>query len=837
MKKQLIAGLTAATALVGTGVQADELAPTTTPASTTVATEEKVQPVTAQAVDTAKAKLDQASQAVAEQENVVETAEKAQEVAQADVDTAQAQVTAAEEQAAKATPEEIKSAEGKVTTAEEAVKTAEAAVTTAEKAQETAQADVDKQKSVVAEATKVVADKTEAVNQAQSDVDKAQAILDGTNSASVVKEAEDAQTALDQATENLTKADQELVVAKEADAKRAEAIKQAESQATTAQADLTAKTTVLAQATQAAEQMTKALEKAEEDYAKAQADYQSINTITLTFDYIQALKDYAKNYSETSQDNLRGLADSLRRQNIFKVNLNDDQTKYPINDIPREVLTEASLFASDLINQIRRQVGSPILTVVTPSSVAFVDEVTDEAVAMKFDTWNEPGHNDIGITNVARKYHLAGSEAVGNSYENWFGDSSWARREVNLSQIKAYVYDSLLSFMFSKREWLHASSIAGLTYGPKASEEYIGIDLSNVGGYPGMHFIGILDTDLTPKSTNFNTTAIPNPRTTEALTQAHDQAQAILTSAQSQNNQAQENLRQAQSAQDQAKTKLESALVDLDKAQAVAVQTETAQTKRDQTDTAKVQAQSRHDKAQRALSSLSADVKTKQDNLAKAKEVLKTKQVDQAQAQGVLDNETGKLKTLETELVTKTADVTKVKQALSNRQADLKKAQDYLTSLLNAPAHLTKAEENLKLTTDKLNGQLVAVKEAKAWLIELKGKESELAKAYDTFFERYQAQLAVERVTKLKAEHDAIKRQGGQPLPVLDASGQIIGYTVAKETPKPTSSASRPVAAPASSSGAKKTLPATGSQSSVLLSLVGSIMATFGVTDFRRKKD
>lgn len=827
MKKQLIAGLTAATALVGTGVQADELVPTTPPAPTTVAAEEKVQPVTAEAVDTAKAELDQASQAVADQEKVVETAEKAQEAAQADVDTAQAQVTAAEELAAKATPEEIKSAEGKVTTAEEAVKTAEATVTTAEEAKETAQVDVDKQKSVVAEATKVVTDKTEAVNQAQADVDKAQAILDGTNSASVVKEADEAKTALDQATENLTKANQELVAAKEADIKRAEAIQQAQGQVTTAQADLTTKTTALTEATEAAKQARTALETVQTAYAKAQGDYQSINTIILSEDYIRYMKasyDYSLTKSERDEADkkLLALGNSLKVANQFKASEADKSVPVDFNNLTAAQRLELTLFAEDLTNQVRTQMGTDRVSV-TPSSVE-LGWYQAEYYQNKLNTAWRLEHD---TASVQKQFGLSWVD------ENLAGTGLRGR---TMAAAKGLIYEAYKLWLFAPNESLHASSIAGVRNTTEGASNYMGIGISVYSdGSVIINYNNVVDGGYLSVPENFDTTSIPNSRTAEALTKVHDQAKEALSTAQTTNNQAQEALKQAQSAQDQAKTKLESALIDLDKAKAVAVQTETAQLKRDQADAAKVQAQSRYDKAQRALTSLSADVKTKQDNLAKAKEVLKTKQADQALAQGALDTETGKLKTLETELATKTADMTKAKQALSDRQDDLKKAQDYLASLLNAPAHLTKAKESLKLATDKLDSQRVAVQEAKALLVELQAKEVELSKAYASLFERYQAQLAAERAAKLKAEHDAIKRQGKQPLPVLDASGQIIGYTAAKDAPKP--STSRPAAVPVSSSGAKKTLPATGSQSSALLSLLGSAMATVGVTAFRRKKD
>src|SRR5699024_11626026 len=78
-------------------------------------------------------------------------------------------------------------------------------------------------------------------------------------------------------------------------------------------------------------------------------------------------------------------SEALAKVNTYKSNPNDDNsTKYQINDLPEDVIKELSLFAADLVNQIRKVFGSPQVSV-TSSSVKFVDLVTDGYVS---DRWN-----------------------------------------------------------------------------------------------------------------------------------------------------------------------------------------------------------------------------------------------------------------------------------------------------------------------------------------------------------------------------------------------------------------------------------------------------------------
>ena len=184
---------------------------------------------------------------------------------------------------------------------------------------------------------------------------------------------------------------------------------------------------------------------AQSTYKTAENDYKAINTITLSQAYVEALKKY-NDYSlsaEERQQILKTLAEeseALAKVNTYKSNPNDDNsTKYQINDLPEDVIKELSLFAADLVNQIRKVFGSPQVSV-TSSSVKFVDLVTDGYVS---DRWNvteamkqgQIGHDAKAVNNAAQYFGLptspADEEAEGGQYyEDWASSQEIGRAHV-----------------------------------------------------------------------------------------------------------------------------------------------------------------------------------------------------------------------------------------------------------------------------------------------------------------------------------------------------------------------------------------------------------------------
>lgn len=237
-QSKIITGLVVATLSTGAGiVHAEDVTLPNTDSTATSGTETVTAPqVTQEQVDSAKATADQATSNVNAQQNVVNGAQKSVDQAQANVVNATTAVTNATATVEQATSEAVTQAQNEVTEATTAVKNAETNLITA-------QTDVTKANTAVADQTQVVADNQASVDQAQTEVTKAQ---EGVNTAKQSIDTTQANANLAEAekvvaekTTNVATAETSLSEAKQADAKLAEEIIQA--QATVTQKELAVK--------------------------------------------------------------------------------------------------------------------------------------------------------------------------------------------------------------------------------------------------------------------------------------------------------------------------------------------------------------------------------------------------------------------------------------------------------------------------------------------------------------------------------------------------------------------------------------------------------------------
>uniref|UniRef100_UPI00048425B5 SEC10/PgrA surface exclusion domain-containing protein n=1 Tax=Streptococcus porci TaxID=502567 RepID=UPI00048425B5 len=510
-KQSLAIAGTVLLATSGTLVHADEVSTETTQPNTV--SEDTAKEVTQADIDSAKVVAETATQEVQAQENVVSEAENGVTSATEEVASAETKVAEAQALADQATPEGIEKAQTTVSSAEKEVAEAEQTLSDVKEADTAQSAVVESKEAQVQASQQKVDEKTVEVEQAQANLDKAQAILDGTGQAQVVKEAEEASKTLAEDTKSLAQAEEALAQAKQADVERQANITKSQEQVTVANDALKTATNLVAEAKKVAEQATKDLKTAEDAYAVAENDVKGINTITVTPEYVAALRDYALNYFEKGDEakaKLDGMAKDLRSKNVFKANENDDKTVLDTNNLSESVRTELSLFASDLVNQIRKAFGTTP-TSVTKGALQLADLTTDGYVA---DNWSFAqtrtiGHDAKAVNAAAKEVGLkttsAEDEAQGfQSYEN-MNTFSNPSATVTLANAKRKIYQSLISFMFNGYEYLHAESISGLTNDTR----YLGIDLSSRSDANSVHFLLVGDEDLVSEST-FDKTAIAN---------------------------------------------------------------------------------------------------------------------------------------------------------------------------------------------------------------------------------------------------------------------------------------------------------------------------------------
>ena len=840
----------AATGLVGTigTAHADTVeVPLPTTAQTEPALVEKEAPkkaevktptkeVTRGQVDEAKDKLDKSKQAVNDAQAKEKQAQSEKDSAQSELDSAQFEVDSAQQAKDKATP-------GNIEKQNQSVASAGNDKSDAEKQEKNAEDDLAKAKEVVENQEKVVkksednvANAENDVKGAQNDVDNAQAILDGTGQAKVVEEKENAEAFQKQAQKQVTSAEEALEQAKSDDKNLEDAISSVQNELTEASNVVASTESTLTDATSKADQTQTALEKAQDIFTVAEVGYKAINTIQLTDAYVNALKDYATNpYHPVTQeaqwqahyDNAVKTLTAEQKPNInlnsFKSNVNDKATSVDANNLTTEQMTELSLFASDLLNQIRERFGTP-KTVVTKGMVQVADEVTDGYVA---DDWGfGKGHDSKAVNNVARKYGLPTYEDDTHQYLENLNSSNNGDKIHTMDDAKKWVYESIYKLMFSDWEWEHAQNLAGLSSARGATKEYFGLDISKTLGRTSVHFLTVSDNQVT--GNKLDKTEVPNNNTAESIVKAYNTANSALLNAQTVNSQAQREKTSASLANIKAKGEQETIQKRLDALKATPLKTPTAQSKLEQAQDILANANKRLENAEKALEALTADVKTKQENLTNAKNVLAQKEANLTNAKNNLATEQDKLLELEklVQIAENNLDLAKDKVVQATKTLEEAKAD--LESLLNAEPNLAKAKKVLSEKETILNQKVTALKESQAILDKLLEEQKIDQEAYDKLFALYSEQV--------EAKRKEIEKAGYKPVPVVDGKGNVVDYTAEKVTvgTKDDKTYQAPAQATNAKAESKKQLPNTGTRESSLLAALGASLGLIALVGKRK---
>ena len=795
--------------------------------------------VTKGQVDEAKDKLDKSTKAVEDAQAKKDQAQTEKDQAQNEKSNAQSEVDNAQQAKDKATPENIENQNQEVTDAEKGK-------TDAEKQEKNAENDLAKAKEVVADQEKVVKKSEDNVTNAENDVkdaqtnvDNAQAILDGTGQTKVVEEKENAETAQKQAQKQVTSAEEVLEQAKSDDKNLEDAISSVQNELTEASNVVASTESTLTDATNKADQTQTALEKAQDTFTVAEASYKSINTFQVTDEYVNALKSYVNNPHNILDDRAKwkehrekveSILKSVNQENWdlnkFKGNVNDKAIIVDANNLTTEQMTELSLFASDLLNQIRERFGTP-KTVVTKGMLQVADEVTDGYVA---DGWEYgKGHDSKAVNNVARKYGLPTYEDDTQQYVENLNSINSGDEIHTMYDAKKWVYESISDLLFNGWEWAHAQNLTGVSSVRGATKEYFALDISKNLGRTSAHFISVFDNQVT--GNKLDKTEVPNNNTAESIVKAYNTAKTSLLNAQTVNSQAQREKTSASLANIKAKGEQETIQKRLDALKATPLKTPTAQSKLEQAQDILANANKRLENAEKALEALTADVKTKQENLTNAKNVLAQKEANLTNAKNNLATEQDKLLELEklVQIAENNLDLAKDKVVQATKTLEEAKAD--LESLLNAEPNLAKAKKVLSEKETILNQKVTALKESQAILDKLLEEQKIDQEAYDKLFALYSEQVEAKRLADLEAQKKAILEAGNTPVEVYDETGKLVSYQVKSKTVSQS---------PVAYNGAwdkkqDKSLPNTGEKSSVLGLIGVSIISVLGLSVNKRK--
>lgn len=825
---------------------------------------------TQEASDKAKEVLDQANDASDKAEKKVTDLKQAQADAQKTAD--------------KATPEAIQNAEKKVETANASVPTKEQAVSTAQAEKDDADRNVAIQGKTVGTKQAEVTQAKTGVATAKAEVENAQKALNGEGLAEAKAKQDEA--IKEEATSKQAQADAQKALdeVKAQNQDHATQVKQAEQTVKTAQANLESKSQEKATAKTNADQANTDYNQAVSTLNELQKDTKA--TITLAPDFIKAVKDemalnkeirtvgqnLTKEYINTKSDEIydRIVNSQLQNRTLNKYTPSAkdqaDETRYDINNLPKEVTDELNYFVADLINQMRHQLGLPDV-VLSKSSLEFANKIAKEYVKANFskamkDEYRAKGgagHYAKGIYKVAKEYGLNSTyseetikeyaEKGLQPYENAlttyvyhnFDDADGVFRKT-LGEMKEKLYDDLVELISHKNDYLHTQGILQFDYANE-TVYFGGVAQSKTDEFYTTHFLTSIRTTNVDGS-KWDKTPIVNPLSDTNKEAEIAKARQVLADAMIARKNAQAQLEATTKAESDAQTALQNAQNTLSALKNGESPLANAQKTFDE-------AKARHDKAVVTLANanalvnnLTASKATKEETLKQAQATLKDAEKTLKLAQDALKAEEDKMKELEAVASNKAQAVSTAKKALQDAQKEVKQAEKELADLKGAKTRLNDVKAELETAEAELKDAYKAQNKAKADY-EVKSLAADQAKtAYETAKAKYEEAETKRLVALADAKRKELEKAGYKPVPVVDNKGNVVDYKLPQETVtvnngyanKPQAQATVGKTTTTAKASTQATLPNTGEGASAL-GIFGVLGFAFGLVGFKSRKE
>ncbi|WP_342976378.1 SEC10/PgrA surface exclusion domain-containing protein [Streptococcus constellatus] len=804
--------------------------------------------VTQADVTASQTKVIAANGAVKAQETTVAAAKQEVVVAEKKASTAQTNFSNAAKVAAEATPENISKAEQTVKNTQMAVENAEKAVTASQAAQTQAQLSVSNQEKITKQAQEAVKAKQGEVSKAKEKVAEKQAILDGTGTKEIIEKAEQTQAKVNIDKAAVQKAQADLVEAKQVDQKRASDLANVDKEVLQAQITTGASKSDLDKKVAMASKTAEALEKATVDLTKANHKAEAINTITLSQDYITALREYNQNFTKYSKAELKAQTDklvamgkALAKQNQFKANQDDsDLDTLDLNHLPAEVREEMSLFAADLLNQIRAAFGTAKVEVSKGATEAVNEHVSTSA------TNGVKGHDRANLDRVLAKVGITSGteESIG-----LMGGSGSARKQQKISQreLKRLIYNNILNLMFNafegvedneNNEFLHAGTLAGLSESG-VKKAYLGVGTSYKDDFwQVVNFLFVYDKALTQPNT-FDAKALSNPFDSKEILVRQKAAQSAYDLAKKADEQAKANQAKAETDYQKAKKKLVLVTAKRDSLKAESPLTPAAEAALTKAQAILKVDEAENKAAQEAVKQLNADVKAKQAALIQAKAELAQTETELKALEAILSTE-------QSTLAAKQATLAQARSLVEQREAELvqvkehrTKAQAVVSQLKAAPAMLKQAQMAYRSAKQMLFEKKEILGREEAKLTVLKAEQAEVTKQHQALVKIYQEQLEAERQAKLAEQKAVIEKAGGQAVPVFDETGKLVSYESMYKQATQLLVGSQSTVQPVQvnySIRFEKALPSTGEKGSILSAIGGLLLVGLSFVGYKRKE-
>lgn len=889
IKAKTFAAIATAAAIASTGVaKAEENVENTTATATpnveaaeTATTVEKAETnVTQNDVDQAKSQLDEANTSYDAAKQSADQAQSQAEEAAKTSEEAKSQLDRAQEVADKASDAEVKKAEEIVAKDSAAVETAKTNVEKSTDAKSDADKAVVAQQSKVEQSAKDVEAKQSSAEDAVKDVKNAEDALKGTGLAEALDSQKTAESAVGSTKAALEQANKDLAQAKKDAAERESKIAEAKSKVDSVKTESDAKESKLSAAQTEAEDAASNFKEAKAKFDVADSAVKNATKVDLGSEFVNALKEYIALDKEFTQAVQNGASYSdykdrfaaarakllehnteVFRNNNFTPTAADkaNTTRYDVNNLPEDVRKDLSLFATDLLNQMRRQIGMKEVKATT-SSIGFANEVAKEYENGRF-TWDQmialneaggAGHYAKGINNVARRHGFATTSASDEAqgwqyYENQTAlmGSDKYMSTATVAELKKQIHSSMLSFVGTEGDLAHMMSVLGLN--DKNKQVYFGLAVSFPEDAFFVHAITGLTEDVVAKDPSFSTNALANPYDLAKLNEARTSALNSLTSAEAVKSDADSKLEAAKSAAELAKYNFDRATTELELAQAAKDMTAESQAKVEEAKANYAAATKTLADANKRVAVLTAGVEDKKAALEAAKQSLADAEKALETAKSTLAADQSKLAELKANAETAAKNVESAKTALKDAEAKLTEATKYVEELKNAPKLLAEAKANYEAAEKALAEAKSKFDKANEALKEAEAKKTAAQSHYDEVFKTYseyvRAQQELARQRQLKEEYDRLVKEGKKPVAVVDTTGKIVKYEAQPVVPA-TDSHEGTVGSKVTKTAAKTTvkpadrkLPETGTEKSALTALGLAMLSIAGLFGLKRKEE
>ena len=737
-KVSLVAMATLAVAGSAFAVQAEEQESTLVDKSEFQSTKADV---TAADVESAKNELDKVEQQTAQQSSVVNSKTTELKSAEEELKATEKAENEAQMALQKATPEAIAETKKTIVGLEKDLERNDNDAQGKQALLEAHNKDIKEQETTVSKAEEKAQEAGKTRDKAKEAVELVKKDL---NSQSIEKAKEDADVAtqnVNTAKQALSEAEKEYEAALENDKKREEHIQEKKAELVSKEGSADNAQSLVGKLKQDKSSALSKQEQAKSALAKEKNKLDSINSFTIFPEYKTYLKQYATSPSgsQASKEALQQLANmnaSLYAANVFKGNPDEDSKMLDLNKLSKDEQETLSLFAADLINQVREQMGVKKLTV-SPGAIKLAGKVADNYVA---DNWGwkeltdpDKGHNNTAINKAAKEEGLEYAPANDfQIYENLYNRKGESNR-MSMSSAKRFVFESVRKFLFNGKEWEHAKSVSGV----KDRVEYLGIDFSVTPESTNLHALFVPSVYIKSNS-SFDRTVIDNPNTKEAVEKVYKKAEETLKAADlkvaetsSKLDTAKKELKKAQEAVEQVQNELQNAL-------GVELQGEVKKANLEAAKQAYEDAKKAKEDADLKVANFKAYIEKKKGVLAKLEQELEALSKEADKTNASVDNEKEKLKAFQEkankvaeELKDLAAEKATIVEKLSGAKETLKKYESAPEDYRKASEKLVEIQGKVEQLKNELEKEVEALNTLNTLLGEKKALYAELKTQFD----------------------------------------------------------------------------------------------------------